>query len=235
MTNFIWTRKPNFTNIKSINYNYYWQERGFALNKKLKEREKIIFDLVPTKSDVLDVGCGNSLLPVSLKNKDCNVVVADISDEVLKGYSKFGINGIVIDLEKINKCIDNLKHYNYIILSEVLEHTKNPEEIITVLSKYTDNFIITVPNSAFYRYRLHLMFGGRFFTQWVYHPSEHLRFWSHIDFLDWLSVMNLSLIKAEASNGFSFFGSSSWLKNWWPNLFGHQIVYFCSVKNSNLS
>lgn len=224
------TRKPNFGKIEPLDYNCYWQERGFALHKKLRERDNIILTLIPAEANILDIGCGNSRLPVALKDKGCQVTVADISPEVLKGYSQSGLEGIVLDLGKIGQWENNLAHYDYIILSEVLEHTTNPEEIITVLEKYTDNFLLTVPNSAFYRYRLHLMFSGRFFTQWVYHPSEHLRFWSHSDFLDWLSALNLSLVKSEASNGFTLFGFLPGLKNWWPNLFGHQIVYFCSTR-----
>jgi len=226
------TRKPNFGEIKKIDYDQYWQERGFELNKKLKEREKIILDFIPVGAKVLDIGCGNSRLPIALKEKGCLVVVADISAEVLAGYSQYGIEGKVTDLEKIDQADRDLNHYDYIILSEVLEHTTNPEEIMAVLSRRTDKFLITIPNSAFYRYRLHLMFSGRFFTQWVYHPSEHLRFWSHADFLDWMKAIKIKLIKAVPSNGFSFFGFWPGLKKIWPNLFAHQIVYYCQVKNS---
>ena len=230
MMNFLWTRKPDFRNIKPIDYNTYWSERGFTLNEKLKEREKIILDLIPEKSRVLDVGCGNSRLPVVLKEeKGCDVSVADISTDVLRGYFQYGVKGSVTDLEKISQFQKNFTHYDYIVLSEVLEHTKNPEEIIEVLSQFTDYFLITIPNSAFYRYRLHLMFTGRFFTQWVYHPSEHIRFWSHKDFLEWVSAMDLELEKTESSNGFSLFGILPGLKNWWPNMFGHQIVYLCKT------
>jgi len=75
-----------------------------------------------------------------------------------------------------------------------------------------------LPNSAFYRYRIGLMFKGRFFTQWLYHPSEHLRYWSHIDFLDWLKALNFNIIEFKSSNG-------PFLKNIWPNMFGNQICY----------
>ncbi len=224
------TRKPDFENINKIDYHHYWQKRGFALNVLLKEREKIIFDLIPIDAKILDIGCGNSRLPIALKNKGCLVDIADISDEVLKGYQKFGLSGLVMDLENIESIKNILGSYGYIILSEVLEYTKNPEEIINVLTEHTQNFLITIPNSAFYRYRWHLMFKGRFFTQWVYHPAEHLRFWSHTDFVDWLSAMGLLIIKYQASNGFSLFGLLPQLKNWWPNLFGHQIVYLCQTK-----
>ena len=229
MFKFEGTRKPNFSEIKKIDYNRYWSERGFEINKKLKERELIILDFIESSKKVLDIGCGNSLLPVELKKKGVLVKIADISEEVLKGFKKYDIESLYIDLEKI----DSLKldgKFDAIILSEVLEHTKNPEEIIGELKKYTKSFIITVPNSAFYRYRIGLFFGGRFFTQWVYHPSEHIRFWSHIDFLDWLDAMGLDIEKSVSSNGFSLFGLVPPLKNIWKNMFGHQIVYFCKVK-----
>ncbi|KKS24951.1 MAG: Methionine biosynthesis protein MetW [Candidatus Wolfebacteria bacterium GW2011_GWA2_42_10] len=223
------TRRPNFKIIKKIDYNLYWQERGFTLNKKLKEREEIILELVPVGAKVLDIGCGNSFLPIALKKKGCIVTIADISTEVLNGYDQFGLKGMFIDLEQIAKTENNFDRYDYIILSEVLEHVSNSEEIITTLAKQTDYFLLTVPNSAFYRYRLHLMFTGRFFTQWVYHPSEHLRFWSDRDFRDWLLALGLDLLKVEASNGLDILGLP--LYRWWSNLFGHQIVYLCATKN----
>ena len=229
MFKFEGTRKPNFSEIKKIDYNRYWSERGFEINKKMKERELIILNNIAIDKKVLDIGCGNSRLPVELKEKGIDIKVADISEEVLKGFQKYNISSLQVDLEKI----DSLKldgKFDVIILSEVLEHTKNPEEIIGELKKYTKSFIITVPNSAFYRYRIGLFFGGRFFTQWVYHPSEHVRFWSHTDFIDWLGAMGLSVEKSVSSNGFSLFGLVPALKNIWKNMFGHQIVYFCKVK-----
>lgn len=225
---FIGTRKPDFSNIRNIDYNEYWKTRGFQVNKKLKEREEIMLGLIPSGSRVADFGCGNSLLPVKLKEKKCEVTVGDISDVVLEGYQKHGIKGKHLNLEEVETLrFDGV--FDCIVLSEVLEHTKNPENIVQALKKYTRSFLITIPNSAFYPYRFHLFFGGRFFTQWVHHPSEHIRFWSHIDFLDWLSAMGLEIVETRASNGFSFFGLLPGLKNFWTNMFGYQIVYHCKV------
>lgn len=223
---FTGTRKPDFKNIHKINYDEYWKSRGFSLNKKLKEREVIILKQIPSGSNVIDIGCGNSLLPVALKNKNINIEVADISSVVLDGYRKYDINNVQIDLEKIEST--KLKHmYDYIIMSEVLEHITNPEDVVDNLKSHTKNFVLTIPNSAFYRFRIHLFFGGRFFTQWLHHPSEHVRYWSHIDFLDWLGSRGLKIIYTEASNGLSIFGVP--LYRLWPNLFGHQICYITKV------
>ncbi len=218
---------PNFPKIGHIDYSDYWRDRGFEINKKLKEREVIMLAMTPKDARVFDIGCGNSRLPLALKEKGCIVEVGDVSPIVLDGFKKAGIGASVIDLNELK----NLKigKYDIVIMSEVLEHMSNPEEIISALKSHTDYFLLTIPNSAFYPFRLRLFFSGRALKQWVHHPSEHVRFWSHSDFLEWLEVQGLRVEAARASNGLSVKGFMPFLKNLWPNLFGHQIVYQCSV------
>lgn len=223
MFNFPWIRKPNFRSI-DLDYDEYWQERGIPL-KGLRPREVTINNSIPNNAKIIDIGCGNSSLPIILQQKGCDVTAMDVSKNVLMQLNDHGIKTINQNIENIAK--DDSLHdvfYNWIILSEILEHTKNPEIIITYLKKHTENFAITIPNSALYWFRFGLMFKGRFFTQWVHHPSEHLRFWSHIDFMDWLDAMGLIVKKTVSSNG------PKYLKDLWPNLFGFQIVYICTIK-----
>lgn len=215
------TRKPDFKKIEKINYDEYWKTRGFALRSRLMEREIIFFDWIKTGSKVLDVGCGNSRLLYELKNrKDCVVTGLDTSPLVIEGQKQSGISAQVMDIESPKFILD--QSYDYIIASELLEHLRQPEDFIRKLAPHAKFLVISVPNSAFYRYRLGLMFGGRFFTQWRYHPSEHLRFWSHRDFTDWLEAMGLRLVDWRASNG--FFG-----KDVWPNMLGHQMCYLAET------
>jgi len=230
MFNSPWTRKPDFHNIKEINYNDYWKQRGWKLNEKLKPREHIMLDMIPSGAKVADIGCGNSLLPIRLKEKGCTVSVADISDLVLDQYKTFGINGFKIDLEKIGE-IKLSSKFDYVILSEVLEHLRAPEQVIDAIKPFTTNFLITIPNSASYQFRFGLMFQGRFFTQWGHHPSEHLRYWSHIDFLDWIDAMGLEVVSSPAAEGFSLRGRLPWLPSVWKNFLGYRMVYNCRVKS----
>lgn len=190
-------------------------------------REKIFLDWIPAGAKVLDVGCGNSRLLLELKNqKNCDVTGIDVSPLVIQSLKPLGINGIVANIEDENFKIN--ESFDYIIASETLEHLRQPEDLIAKLYPRTNYFVISVPNSAFYRFRIGLMFGGRFFIQWAFHPSEHLRYWSHKDFLDWLEAMNLKTVKFKASNGFE-------LRNIWPNMFGHQICYLTRTKDSRLA
>ncbi len=225
-----WIRKPDFPKNGRFNYGSYWKKRGWRVRNSLRPREVMILSEIPEGSRVIDIGCGNSRLPVALKEKGIDIEVADVSKEVLCGYESFGIVGREIDLEKISDVVIT-KPYDYIIMSEVLEHTTNPEEIILKLAKYTKYFIFTIPNSAAYMFRYGLLIRGRFFTQWVMHPSEHLRFWSHIDFLDWLVAMGLRLEKTKVTDGFTFRGIIPWLPDLWRNFLGFRMMYVCSTKN----
>lgn len=223
-----WIRKPDFKNISSIDYDEYWSYRGWQIASGLKPREKIMYELVGSGSRVLDVGCGNSRLPLELKNKGVQVAVADLSELVLREYKKLDISGNAVDLEKITPG-SVVGDYDYIIMSEVLEHIKNPEDVIRILKSRTKRFLLTVPNSAAYVFRYGLMFRGRFFTQWVHHPSEHVRYWSHIDFLDWLLAQGLFVEESIPSDGFTFRGLLPWFPSLWKNFLGYRMVYVCRV------
>lgn len=220
-------RKPDFTRMKKMDYDEYWRKRGFTMRNKLFEREVIFFNWIPEKSKVLDIGCGTSRLLVELKEKKhCTSHAMDVSPLVIEGLEKYSIKGWTGDLEDKNFTLP--EHYNYIVLSEVLEHLREPEELLEKLSPQTDYFIVSIPNSAFYRYRLSLLLDGRFFTQWECHPSEHLRFWSHTDFLAWLKALDFEVIESRASNGLDV-GPLKLFEHF-PNLFGHQICYLIKAK-----
>jgi methionine biosynthesis protein MetW len=222
------TRKPDFKNISQDIYADYWQSRDFKLREKMMEREIIFFDWIKPNAKILSIGCGNSRLLKELQEKkQAKVFGIDIEEKVVAELNKIGIRAAAADVARPDFDLKNIfgeEKFDYIVLSEFLEHLVLPEVLIEKIISAGDNFLISVPNSAFYRYRLGLMFKGRFFTQWAKHPAEHLRFWSHIDFLDWLLARDLKIIKIKSSNGPRF------LRDWRPNLFGHQICYY-SRKN----
>ncbi|MCD5381989.1 MAG: class I SAM-dependent methyltransferase [Candidatus Pacebacteria bacterium] len=225
-----WIRKPDFPANGQFDYNAYWETRGWKIAKGLKPREQLIYSAIPAGARVIDIGCGNSRLPVALKEKGVAITVADVAPKVLEGYKTFGISGHQIDLTAIEQHTLT-ETYDYIIMSEVLEHVANPEEVILILKQYTRQFVITVPNSAAYLFRFGLMFKGRFFTQWVMHPSEHVRYWSHLDFMDWLTAMGITVTTVSVTDGFTFRGLLPWLPNLWKNFLGFRMMYVCEVKS----
>ncbi|HBM45761.1 MAG: Methionine biosynthesis protein MetW [Parcubacteria group bacterium GW2011_GWF2_38_76] len=216
-----------YKNIKleSFSYDSYWNGRDFNIRKKLFEREEIFSDWIKDKSKVLDVAVGNSYLPIYLKEKKgCDVTVYDLAQKVIDEYKKYGIRAEGKSI--YDTANERGEVYDFIVMSEILEHLPMPEDVIKKMSERAEYLVISVPNSAFYRFRIQLLFG-RFFKQWIHHPSEHLRFWSHVDFLDWLRALELEVVKTEASNGLDI-GPLKLFK-YFPNLFGHQMCYL--VKN----
>jgi len=226
------TRKPNFKNINNLNYNDYWDHQCPALRDKLREREYIFIDLIKPKSKVLDIACGMSPFLIKLKEKkNCEVMAYDISSKAVEEQKKHGIRAETKDISSLDFSLQ--ENFDYVVMSEIIEHLVYPEKLISALKNRTKYFLISLPNSGFYRYRLGLLFRGRFFTQWAYHPAEHLRFWTHIDFLDWLAVLGLEVEQSVASNGLNI--GPIKLYNLWLNLFGHQIVYLCRINNNENS
>lgn len=222
-------RRPDFrSGRQALAYDEYWERSGFSPGEKLCEREVILRDRIPAGESVLVVGCGTSLLPLALAEKGCAVTVTDIAPNVIEFFREKGIAGFILDLEHMTDASVS-GTFDVVVASEVFEHIRNPERAVEVLARHTRRFLIASPNSAFYRYRLRLMFAGRFLIQWKYHPAEHLRFWSHSDFLDWLSAMDLRTRAVIPAMGLSCRGLCPFAKNWWPNLLGNQIVYDCVV------
>lgn len=219
---FFGTRKPDFKNVKSFDYDEYWRFRGLKIREKLREREVIFIDWVPEGSHVLDIACGDAPVLLELKNKkQCQVEGYDISSLIIGEQIKKGIPASVKDITAPDFKLE--KKYDYVIMSELLEHLVMPEKLISKIRNQSNYLIISIPNSAFYRYRTDFLFKGRFFAQWAYHPSEHVRFWSHTDFLAWLEALDLKVVKCQASNGLTL-GPLKIFK-WLKNLFGYQICY----------
>jgi len=229
------TRKENFKNVSlsSHIFDEYWKKKGFAMRSKLMDREKIFFEWIKKDSQVLSIGCGNSRLLHDLKTKkNCAVygvdLVQDVVDELKKNDIKcYQANVSSDDFFEAEFLKDN--KFDYIVISELLHQLKYPEKLLSKLSTKTEKFILSLPNSAFYRYRFGLLFGGRFFTQWNWHPSETLRYWSYTDFVYWLEALGMEIVDCQSSNGFSI-GPIKFYK-FWKNMFAHQICYLVKVKN----
>lgn len=214
------------TALFDFDYKVYWKNRDVKIRQRLLEREEIFFDWIKPKIKVLDIAAGNSGLLSSLKkDKMCEVHAFDISQEVVDAQNEAGVIA-----EKRDISLDDFNvadTYDALILSEILEHLPLPEALMKKIASKAKFFLVSVPNSAFYKFRLQLLFG-RFLKQWIFHPSEHLRFWSHYDFLDWVDAMGFDVVKCEASNGLDI-GPFKFYK-YMPNLFGHQICYLLKTK-----
>jgi methionine biosynthesis protein MetW len=214
---------------ETFDYDKYWdrlehENRPSTSLSKLK----MIGELIELGSSVLDIGCGEGdILDYLRKTRNIEAHGIEFGG---KAVEKAIARGIPVDVADITKQDFNITNkYDYIILSEVIEHLPKPEELLLKLKgKYNKYLIITIPNTGFIAERWRLMFG-RFPKQWVLNPAEHLRFWTVPDFLFWCEQLDL---KVEKYNGMKddYYDLKVPLWRYYPKLFSRFILYKISGK-----
>ena len=157
----------------SINYyrNYYSPKPYGFMNI-----HKLALNNVKNRSKVLEFGSGSGIISKILLKKKCTVFGLDKNppkENILNNFLKINLNQNLKNLKKIK--IDD---YDYIILLDLVNHLKYPEEFMENLKNFFNSYesptlIITTPNIGFVFNRIQLFFG--FFNygrRGILHPSH---------------------------------------------------------------
>lgn len=126
---------------------------------KIQERHKIAYKFIDKNTKrLLDIGCGDGtfLSYVKSKNSYIGLYGADISHEAIQKAKDKGFDVFVMDFDndKLNS------EYEAITLLDVLEHTLNPENVLSKCLDSSKYCIIAVPNFSYIEYRI-MMFLGK--------------------------------------------------------------------------
>ncbi len=142
-----------------------------------------IIDLVGKNSQVLELGCSTGYLTKELKKNGCIIDVVELDADDLKVASTYARSAYHGNLDDDKFLVSLNKKYDVIIASDVLEHLKNPENVLKKLKKNlkeSGRIIISMPNIACWSMRKELFFKGNF----EYQDSgildrTHLRFYTY--------------------------------------------------------
>lgn len=196
-------------------YEDYWEKRG---ESGFRPRYQIFFDWIENNSKVLEIGCGDGYFGQMLKQKNIDYTGCDISKRALEIAEKRGLNTFLCEIKDKIDFPDN--SFDYVVMSEFLEHIIDSEKILKETARISKNgVLVSMPNTAYWRFRIQLFFG-RFPKQWVVAPQEHLRYWSVKDFKDMADSLGLKVKEIKSSNGKKI------LRDLWPNLFGFQVCFY---------
>ena len=193
---------------------------------------ELITSLVDKEARILDVGCGNGELLKSLKNK-----------KNVKGQ------GLELKQERVNKCVakglsaiqgnadSDLSLYpdqsfDCVILSQTIQATNNPKNILIELIRIGKKAIISIPNFGYWKVRIGFATYGKMpITEKLsnnWYDTTNIHLCSILDFVDLCRELNIKIEKTivlNSNNTKSFNGPP----NSWSNFFGEEAIFL--IKN----
>ena len=121
----------------------------------------VVAGLVPDGSRVLDIGCGDGdLLAHLVHEHDCSGTGVEIDPDAVLNSIRRGVPVIAVDLdEQLDEFADNA--YDVVVMSQTLQATRRPAEVLREISRVGRRCIVSVPNFGFWRHRAGLAFRGR--------------------------------------------------------------------------
>ncbi len=129
-------------------------------NLKMKKEFKVIADLLPNNTRVLDIGCGDGSL-MSLLNEEKHIEVRglELNQENVQECIHKGLPVIQGNAEtELHQFPD--KSFDYVVLSQTLQAFYEPEKVLRNLLRIGKSVVISIPNFGFWKVRIKLLFFG---------------------------------------------------------------------------
>jgi len=212
-----------------LDYDAYWQARiaweaADQLGRSMYAYKfRFIASLIEPRSTVLDIGCGDgSLLAYLKETREALPHGVELSSVACQIARQKGIDVVQADITQDTNGLP--EQVDYVVISEVLEHITNPEALLLkVKDRFSKRLFVDIPNTGALNDRLRLLLG-RFPKQWVFHASEHIRFWAVSDFL---SLCRQLGYEVERYHGLYDPDSHMGVKLWkiYPRLFARYVLY----------
>jgi len=140
-----------------------------------------IFDFIPAKSSVLDIGCGNGhLLHILWREKQIVGFGLDRSFSSILHCLNYDVPVIQSDLNKdgLSQIADN--SFDFVIFNRTLQETQNPRDVLLEILRIGKQAIVTFPNFGNWMVRKTLLLKGRMPKskylpyEWYNTPNIHL-------------------------------------------------------------
>lgn len=191
---------------------------------------RVIADLVPRGARVLDVGCGDgALLQWLARSREVDGRGIELSQKGVNECVARGLSVIQGDADT------DLVYYpdgafDVVILSQTLQATERPKDVLKHLLRIGRRAIVSVPNFGYWRIRLQFLLRGRMpITEdlpYSWYDTPNIHFCTIRDFVELTKEADVGAVmeKAVALNagGQAMSLNAPW---WFWNLFGEQGVF----------
>jgi methionine biosynthesis protein MetW len=127
----------------------------------MKNEFKIIINLLPIRSRVLDVGCGDgTLIEALIEQKNIDARGIELEESKVKQCISKGLSVIQGNAEtELSQFPD--KAFDFVILSQTLQAFYQPENVLDELLRIGKKVIISIPNFGYWQVRASLLFFGK--------------------------------------------------------------------------
>ena len=190
----------------------------------------LVAAMVEPKSRVLDVGCGDGELLRLLEQRGVDGRGIELSRE---GVNECVAKGLAViqgdaDTDLVDYPDDA---FDYVILSQTLQATRRPREVLENMLRIGRRAIISFPNFGHWRIRLQLLLHGQMPVtdnlpdSWYDSPNIHF-----CTIKDFVQLCDEIHVKMERAVALDLYGrplrlSAPW---WFWNMFGEQGVFLLS-------
>ena len=127
----------------------------------MKQEFKVIADLLPNNTRVLDVGCGDgALMEFLVKEKNIEVRGLELNQDnvqecIYKGLPVIQGNAET-ELYQFPK-----QSFDYVVLSQTLQAFYQPDKVLRELLRIGKSVIVSIPNFGYWKVRTSLLFFGK--------------------------------------------------------------------------
>ncbi|MDZ5452755.1 methionine biosynthesis protein MetW [Labrys sp. ZIDIC5] len=187
-----------------------------------------IRDMVIPGARVLDVGCGDgellSLLEATRGVDGRGIEISQLGVNAAVGRGLAVIQGDA-DSDLSDYPDDS---FDYVILSQTLQATRNPRQVVEDMLRIGRRAIVSFPNFGHWRIRSQIMFRGRMPVTdnlpYAWYDTPNIHFCSIRDFVEMARALDAVIERAEALtlSGQPVQVRAPW---WFWNLFGEQAVF----------
>jgi methionine biosynthesis protein MetW len=186
----------------------------------------VIYDWVPEGARLLDLGCGDgTLLDALARDKNVTGYGLEIDPDGITACLARGVNVIEQNLD------DGLANFDdnscdLVVMTQALQALRRPDLMLDEMLRVAEEGIITFPNFAYWRHRVHLGLRGYMPVSkslpyaWYDTPNIHLSTFN--DFEHLCREKGLKIIDRAVGVGGH---KGNRLSRHWPNLFGEIAIF----------
>ena len=170
----------------------------------MKQEFKVIADLLPNNTRVLDVGCGDgSLMNLLVKEKNIETRGLELDQNNVQECIYKGLTVIHGNAETELYQFPN-QSFDYVVLSQTLQAFYNPDKVLKELLRIGKSVVISIPNFGYWKVRTSLLFFGKMPVnktipyKWYNTPNLHMC--TIKDLFNYCDSQNISIKKVIGIN-----------------------------------